>query len=225
MAVGQAKADVRRAAGRIHAQLFAQATDQAEHVLARRVDRADRHDQRVDHHILRLDPVILRALDDQLGDLEAFVRVFGNARLVVRNGDHGGIVLLHQRQHALHNLALGSGGVDQCTALVNRKPRFQRFDDRAVDTQRHVGDRLHQLDRLGEDLRLVRQRDAGIDVEHLRARLDLRQGIGLDARVIAFLHLGSKQLAPGRIDALADHDEGLVEADHDFLGGGTEYGS
>ena len=77
---------------------------------------------------------------------------------------------------------------------------------------------------LREDRRLVGQRDAGVDVQHVRAGCHLRQRVGLDAAEVAGRHLGGEDLAPGRIDALADHDEGPVEADDDFAGGGTDDG-
>ena len=65
--------------------------------------------------------------------------------------------------------------------LIDREARFERLDDRGVDRQRHVDRLLHQLDAFGEDARLVGERDAGVDVEHLRARLDLRHRVGDDA--------------------------------------------
>ena len=76
---------------------------------------------------------------------------------------------------------------------------------------------LHELDRLREDCRLVRERDAGVDVEHLRARLDLRERVGDDGLVVARRHLLGELLAARRIDPLADDHERPVEADHDLL--------
>ena len=88
----------------------------------------------------------------------------------------------------------------------------------------HVGDRLHQLDGARENRRLIGQRNARIHVEHVGAGLDLGARIRLDAGEIAGRHLGGEDLAPGRIDALADDDERPIEADDDFLGGGTDDG-
>ena len=73
-------------------------------------------------------------------------------------------------------------------------------------------------------LRLVGERNAGVDVEHLRPRLDLGQRLGDDAAVVARRHFGREHLAAGRIDALADHHEAALEADDDFLGGGGDDG-
>ena len=145
------------------------------------VDRADRHHQRVDDHVLALDPEVGGALDDFLGDGEAHVGVFGNAGFVVGDRDHRGAVFLHQRQHALQALLFAGDRIDQRLALVDREPRLERLDDRGVDRQGNVDGLLHQLDAFGEDARLVGERNAGVDVEHLRARLDLSQRVGDDA--------------------------------------------
>ena len=67
--VGQAERDVGGAAGHVHAEIVA---DQP-HRLGDQVDRArlgaDRHRQRVDHHVLGLDAVVAGARDDLAGDL------------------------------------------------------------------------------------------------------------------------------------------------------------
>ena len=78
-------------------------------------------------------------------------------------------------------------------------------------------DRLDDLQRLAHQRRLglvrVHRGDAGIDVEDVGARRDLGQRV-LDHRVeIAGLHFGGELLAARRVDALADHREGPVEAD------------
>jgi hypothetical protein len=108
--------------------------------------------------------------------------------------------------------------------LVDGKPGLECFDDRRVDRQRHRGDALHELDGAGEQRRLVGQRDARVDVEHVGPGLDLGDRIGLDPAEVARLHLGGEQLAAGRVDAFADHHERSVEADHDFGGRGTHHG-
>ena len=159
-----------------------------------------------------------------LRDLEADVRILGNAGLVVRDRDDRGAVLLHERQHRFESLFLAGDRVDERLAPVDRETRGQRGDDRRVDRQRHVGDRLHELHGPREDRRLVGERDARVDVEHVRAGRDLRERIRLDAAEIAGRHLGGEQLAPGRVDALADDDERAVEADDDLAGGGADDG-
>ena len=168
--------------------------------------------------------MVHRPLDDFLGDRIAHVRILGNAGLVVRDRDHRGAVFLDQRQHAFQPFVFAGHRIDQRLALVDREPRLERGDDRGVDRQRHIGDRLHELHGARENRRLIGERNAGIDVEHVGARLDLGARIGLDAGEVARRHFGGEDLAPGRIDALADDDERAVEADDDFLGGGTDYG-
>ena len=100
--------------------------------------------------------------------------------LVVRDGHHGGAVLRHQRQHLLQPLVLTGHRVHQRLALVRGQARLQRGHDGGVDGQRQVGQRLHELDGLGQDRGLVRQRDAGVHVEHVRARRHLRVRVGDD---------------------------------------------
>ena len=89
-----------------------------------------------------------------------------------------------------------------------------------------VDQALHDLDRLDEQRRLGRVRidrgHAGIHVEHQRARRDLRQRVALHRVEIARDHLGRELLAAGRVDALADHAERLVEADHHFPRGRSQ---
>ena len=128
-----------------------------------------------------------------------------------------GVVSPAQTQDALEAFFFAGDRIDQRLTLVDGKPGFERLDDGAVDRKWHRHGVLHQLDAFGEDLRLVGERDAGIDVEHLRAGLDLRQGIGDDARIIAARHFLGQELAPGRVDALADHHERPVKAEDDLL--------
>ena len=98
--------------------------------------------------------------------------------------------------------------------LYTARPGLEGGDDRRVDRDRHVGDGLHQGDGSGQHRRLVGERDAGVDVEHVCAGFDLGDRVGFDPAEVAVLHLLGQQLAAGRVDALADHDEGTLEADH-----------
>ncbi len=148
VAVGQAEADVGGAAGRVDLQLLAQAADEAERGAAGVAQRADRHDQRIDDDVAVMDAVIRGALDDLLRDGEAHVGIFRDAGLVVGDRDDGGAILLHQRQHDFEPLFLAGHRIHQRPALVDGKAGFERGDDRAVDRERHVGQRLHELDRL-----------------------------------------------------------------------------
>ena len=109
-------------------------------------------------------------------------------------------------------------------ALVDREAGLERLDDRRVDRQRQVGQALDELDGLGQDRRLVGQRDAGVDVEHVGAGLDLGEDVALDPAEVAGLHLLGQELAAGRVDPLADDDERPVEADDDLAGRGAEDG-
>ena len=88
----------------------------------------------------------------------------------------------------------------------------------------HVGDGLHELHRPRQQCRLVGQRHAGVDVEHVGTGGDLGDGIGLDPAEVAALQLLGEELAPRRVDPLADHHERPVEADHHLPGGRAEDG-
>ena len=123
---------------------------------------------------------------------------------------------------AFQAFVLAGHRIDQRLALVDREAGLERGDDRGIDRQRQIGDRLHELHRAREDRRLIGERNSGIDVEHVGARLDLGARIRLDAAEVAGRHFGGEDLAPRRIDALADDDERSIEADDDFLGGGTD---
>ncbi len=131
------------------------------------------------------------ALDDLLGNGEANVRVLGNAGVVVRDGDHGHVVLLDQRQDAFEPFFLAGDGIEQRTSLGGLQTGLECAGNGGVDAQRNIGDGLHHLDELRHQHRLdevvvgiarVRCHLAGehrarIDVEHGGAGLDLRNRI------------------------------------------------
>ena len=222
VAVRQAEGDVGQAAGGVDLELLAQAAQQREDLAAGVAQRADRHDQRIDDHVMRGDAEIGAALDDLLGDGEAHVRVHRNAGLVVGDRHDRHVVFLDQRQDRFELFLLAGDGVHQRPALGDLQRRLDRRGHRAVDRQRQVDEVLDDLQRLHQQagLGLVRidRGDAGVDVEHGRAAGGLFQRVLDDGLEIADDHLGGELLAAGRIDALADHAEGLVEADDDFAG-------
>ena len=65
-----------------------------------------------------------------------------------------------------------------------------------------------------EDRGLVGEGNAGVDVEHLRARLHLGERVRDDGVEVPCGHLGRQCLRPVGIDALADHHERALEPDH-----------
>ena len=197
-------------------ELVAQPAEDPEHLAAGGRQRADRHEERVDDDVLARDAVVGGALDDPLRDREAHVGVLGDAGLVVRDRDDCRAVLPDERQDAFEPLLLAGDRIDQRLALVGGEASFERLDDRRVDRQRQVGERLDELDRRGQDRRLVGERDAGVDVEHVRAGLDLGEHVALDPAEVAGLHLLGEQLPAGRVDALADDHERPVVADDDL---------
>ena len=68
---------------------------------------------------------------------------------------------------------------------------------------------------LREQLGLVDERDARVDVEHVAAHGDLGVGVLDHAIEVAVAQLGREGLAAGRVDALADDAERLVDRDRD----------
>ena len=119
---------------------------------------------------------------------------------------------------ALHPVVLGGDRVDQRATLVHRQAGLERLDDGRVDADRQVGQALDELDRLLEQLGLIGQRHAHVDVEHHRAALDLRLDVALDRGQVTGAQLLLEDASPGRVDAFADDAERLVVADGDLLG-------
>ena len=66
--------------------------------------------------------------------------------------------------------------------------------DESIDNGTSVTDCTSWI-ALREQRRFVGERDAGVDVEHMRAAFDLRDRVGLDAAEVAVLHLLGEQLA------------------------------
>ncbi len=222
VAVRQTEADIRRSTRGVDLQFGAQAVHETHDLHASAVDCADRHDERIDDDVGRGNAVIHSALDDLLGDGVAHVRILRDARLIVGNRDDRRAIFLDQRQDGLQSLVLAGHRIDQRLALVDPESGFERRDDRGIDRQRHVGDRLHELHGAREYCRLVGERYAGVDIQHVRAGLHLRPRIRFDAAEVARGHLGGEDLTARRIDALADDYEGPIEADDDLLRGGTD---
>ena len=90
-----------------------------------------------------------------------------------------------QRQDPLEALLLAGHRVHERLALVDARPGLERLHDRRVDRERQVDERLDEPDRVGQDRRLVGERDARVDVEHVGAGLDLGERVALDAAEVA----------------------------------------
>ena len=157
--------------------------------------------------------------DDLAGELDALVGLHRDLVVVVGQRDDRRVVLLDQREDRRHAVVLGGDRVDQGTALVDREAGLERLDDRGVDADREVGQLLDHLDRLGQQLGLVGERDAHVDVEHVGAALDLRLDVALDRREVAVAELLLEDAAPGGVDPLADEGEARVVPDDHLAGG------
>ena len=151
--------------------------------------------------------------------VDALVGLHRDLVVVVGQGDDRGVVLLDQREDRRHAVVLGGDRVDQGTALVDREAGLERLDDRGVDADREVGQLLDHLDRLGQQLGLVGERHAHVDVEDVGAALDLRLDVALDRREVAVAQLLLEDAAPGGVDPLADEGEARVVPDDHLAGG------
>ena len=162
------------------------------------------------------------AFDNFFGDCQPDFGVFRDAGFVVGDADHSGAILFDQRQHGFQPFFFAGHRVDQRLALVDGEPALQCGDDRGVDREGGVGDRLHDLDGCGQDGGFVGQRDAGVDVQHMGAGRQLGVGILDHAREVAGGHFCRQFFASGRVDAFADDDKRAVGADADLFGVGTD---
>ena len=75
---------------------------------------------------------------------------------------------------------------------------------------------LDQGDRLGQQVGLVGERHAHVDVEHVGAALDLGLHVALDRRQVAGAQLLLKDPPPRRVDPLTDQAERAVVSDDDL---------
>ena len=144
--------------------------------------------------------------------------------MVVGERDDCGVVLLDERQDRRHTVVLGGDRVDECPPLVGGESDFECLDDRRVDADRQVRDALNQLDRAAEQIGLIGQRHAHVDVEDHGAAGHLRGNVPLDRRQVAGPQLLLEDTTAGRVDALADDAELLIVAEENFLGGRADDG-
>ena len=129
VALGQTEAHVGRAAGGVDFELGAQAVHQAHDLHAGLVDRTNRHDQRVDHHVAGGNAVISGTFDNFLGHGKAHVGVLRNTGLVIGDSHHGRAVFFHQRQHGFQPVFLAGHRIHQGLAFVDSQTGFERGDD------------------------------------------------------------------------------------------------
>ena len=212
---GRPKDTLERTERHVDAQLRADQADRLERGRDRLGVGADRHRERVDHDVRGRDPVVAGRLDDLGRDLEPLLGRLGDPGLVVGEPDHRRAVLGHERQDLLQPLVLAGDGVHERLALVDRQPGLERLDDRRVDAHRQVRVGLDRREHLLEQLGLVDERDAGVDVEDVGAGLGLRLGVDDDGRQVAAAQLLGEALAPRGVDALPDDAERLLGPDRD----------
>ena len=143
-----AEGDVGGAAGGVDLELLAQAPHQPEHLLAGGAHGADRHDQRIDDDVLRLDAVIGRALDDLLCHLEADVGVFQMPVSSLEMATTGTLYLATSGRMASSR---SSSPVTELTSgrpLTVSSPTFSAAGTEESMQSGNVDRRLHDLQRL-----------------------------------------------------------------------------
>ena len=143
---------------------------QREDLAAGVAERADRHDQRIDHDVMRPGCRNPRSARRSSWPPRSGRRGPSRCRSRRWRWRRRDVVFLDQRQDRFELLFLAGHGVDQRPALGDLQRRLDRRGHRAVDRQRQVDEVLHDLQRLHQQRRLggvgVDGGDAGIDVEH-----------------------------------------------------------
>jgi len=99
---------------------------------------------------------------------------------------------------------------------------FQGFYNRTVDAQGNINQALHQLDGFCQNVGLVGQWNACVDVQHMGSRGSLCQRVCRDRLEIVFLHFRCQFFAAGWIDTFPDYGEGAVKPDNVGFGLGFE---
>ena len=236
MAVGQAKADVGCATGRVHAQFFAQATHKREYLMPGRCHRTDRHDQRVHDDVMCRNAEICGTLDNLFGYGKPDIGIFGNTRVIIGNRHDRHVVFLDQRQHQFKAFFLTGDGIQQRATLAGPQSILKRAGHGTVDANRQITDRLHARNHLGHQDRLnkvvvcitrvfghlVGENRAGIHVQDVRARVHLCNGIRLDTAEIAAFQFFGQNFAARRVNSLSDDTERLIKADDGRFGFGFD---
>src|SRR5581483_6771122 len=212
------KRDIRHAAA--HARMWqvlldpfrrTEEIDRVVHVLLE--PRRDGEDVRIENDVLRRNPYFLS--QDAIGayaDFDSALEIVGLPALVEGHHDHRRAVAPHEPRVALEVLLADfeRDGIDDALALHAFQPGFDHAPLRRVDHDRHARDVWLTRDevqkarhrRLGIDHSLVH-----VDVENVRAALDLLPRDGERAFEIAGEDQLRKLWRAGDVRALADHHE------------------
>ena len=225
------EADVADAAAHLRARQVgldpARRLDEVDRVVVVLLDAGrDREDVRVEDDVLGREADLVD--QDPVGafaDLRLALERVGLAFLVERHHDRGRAIAPDQpRMVAECVLALlQRDRVDDALALNAAQASFDHLPLRAVDHDRHArdlglaGDQVQEANhrRLAVEHRLVH-----VDVDHLRAVLDLLAGNAERLLELAVQDQARERLRAGDIGALADVDEQRIGADQDRLEAG-----
>ena len=161
----------------------------------------------VDYEPLPAVTAAVDALADEAPQLHAGAR--GNVCFRWQRGDAAAVErafaqAAHTVELQLHNNRLAGCAIEPRAAVALPGPDGDSLTLYSATQVPHFVRRL-----VAEQLGLVDQRDAGVDVEHVGAGRDLDLGVGHHGREVAALELLGELLAPRRVDALADDAERL----------------
>ena len=219
--VRQTERDVRCATCGVHAQLFAQTTDESEYLVTSGRHCTDRHNERVNNDVVGRDAKVSSALNDFLCHFETNVWVFGDTSVVVRDRNNRNVVFLNQRQNEFQTLFFARDRVQKRATFGSLQTRFESSRNRGVDADRAIGQALNQFDHFDHERRLglVRVRvgvihNASVDIEDVRTSSNLCQCVLFNGREIACFQFSSQFLAARRVDPFTNHAERLVKADN-----------
>ncbi len=177
---------------------------------------ADSQHQRIEQHVFGLDAQPGRLVEDVLGHFQPRFGRGGDAVVVHAQRDHCRAMLGDDGQHSLELGRLAVDRVDQRAPAHGLQPGLQRRRVRRINAHGQVNRVLHQAHGLRQQGDLIHAGRAHIDIEHGRPSVRLGLRVARDAAQVAGLQLGAERLAPGRVDALADHDDWRFGRDDDF---------
>ena len=125
-------------------------------------------------------------------------------------------MLLDEGQHPLEPILLAGDGVHERLALVDGEAGLERLDHGGVDADRQVGVLLDEHDRAREEVGLVGERHAHVDVQDVRAPGHLVLDVLDDLGQVAGAQRLGERFAAGGVDPLADDAKRLVGPDDDL---------
>ena len=209
LALGQSERDVADAQHRAHVVFALYAADRLEGAHRLFLLCADGQGETVDEDVLFGDAVFFGGGDDLACDAEPVLDGLGDAVLVHAQRDDRRAVLCRDGQNAVERVVVAADRVDDRLAVIGAQCRLDRVRLGAIDLQRQIGDALEQGHHVHERRLFVDVGKPRVDVEDVRARLFLLDRLAGDVVVVAAAQRLFHRLFAGRVDAFADHADGV----------------